>query len=233
MSASSSGRRGLSLRLLRAIREFYREHGGLGKVMGDVCKEAGFAASVCALTRSTGLSLAESVVHAAETSGASSAALVEHATTFFSYSWTGTRLGDMLDAVEGQLERLNGLEYYQDRRLRSLGLEPIETAATKTRSPCTAAASATTKRSGVQETTRIDARGTAEAAADTTAQAGRTQVGEEGVDIHIRCSASGRRKERAVVRATLLAAAESTTTKATEGHRTGRRATWSTYRGIR
>lgn len=29
---------------------------------------------------------------------------------------------------EGQLERLSGLEYYQDRRLRSLGLEPIETA---------------------------------------------------------------------------------------------------------
>lgn len=29
---------------------------------------------------------------------------------------------------EAQLERLNGLEYYQDRRLRSLGLEPIETA---------------------------------------------------------------------------------------------------------
>ena len=105
-----SGRRGLSLRLLRAIREFYREHGGIDKVMGDVCKEAGFAASVCALTRSTGLSLAESVVHAAESSGASSAALVGHATTFFSYSWTGTRLGDMLDAVEGQLERLEAAD---------------------------------------------------------------------------------------------------------------------------
>ena len=105
-----SGRRGLSLRLLRAIREFYREHGGLDKVMGDVCKEAGFAASVCALTRSTGLSLAESVEHAAESSGASSAALVGHATTFFSYSWTGTRLGDMLDAVEGQLERLEAAD---------------------------------------------------------------------------------------------------------------------------
>ena len=55
-----------ALALHYALRTFFRAHGGLDKVMGDVCKEEGYAASVCALTRSTGLSLAESVAHVAE-----------------------------------------------------------------------------------------------------------------------------------------------------------------------
>jgi len=38
--------------------------------------------------------------------GDGTAALVGRATSFFSYSWTGTRLGDMLDAVERALEEL-------------------------------------------------------------------------------------------------------------------------------
>ena len=99
-----SGRRGLSLAALRAIRAFYERHGALQKLMADVCKEAGFAASVCELTASTGLSLAESVVHAA--GGADISMLVDTATTFFSYSWTGTTLGDMLTAIETKLVEL-------------------------------------------------------------------------------------------------------------------------------
>ena len=82
-----SGERGLSLAGLRALRAFYEERGALGKVMGDVCKEPGFDASVCALTRSTGLSLAESLVLTAADQGVDAGALVGHATTFFSYSW--------------------------------------------------------------------------------------------------------------------------------------------------
>ena len=58
--------RGLSLAMLRALRAFYDEHGALEKVMGDVYKEEGFGESVVALTRSTGLSLAESLVHVAK-----------------------------------------------------------------------------------------------------------------------------------------------------------------------
>ena len=102
----SSGRRGLSVVAIRAIRVFYAAHSGLEKFMGDVCKEAGFDASVCALTRSTGLSLAESLVLVAQTSEADPAGLIGEATCFFSYSWTGTRLGDMLTAIERKLVAL-------------------------------------------------------------------------------------------------------------------------------
>ena len=110
----SSGKRGLSLDCLRALRSFYCEHGGLDKVMGDVCKEAGFDASMVALTRSTGLSLAESIVLRA-TGGDDVGALVSRATSFFSYSWTGTRLSDMLDAIErtvAALEAADGRKRY-------------------------------------------------------------------------------------------------------------------------
>ena len=55
-----SGARGVSLAFLRAVRDFYAARGGLGQVMGDICKKG--ETSVCSLTRSTGLSLAESVV---------------------------------------------------------------------------------------------------------------------------------------------------------------------------
>ena len=102
----SSGRRGLSLDFLRGVHTFYQAHGALAKVMGDVCKEKGSSTSVCALTRCTGLSLAESVVLAAEARGVDITALVGEANTFFSYSWMGTQLGDMLHAVERTLARL-------------------------------------------------------------------------------------------------------------------------------
>ena len=101
-----SGERGLSLEALRAVRTFYERRRALGKVMGDVCKKRGFKANVCALTSSTGLSLAESLVHVAGKNGVDVSELVGSATTFFSYSWTGTKLGDMLDAVERALVRL-------------------------------------------------------------------------------------------------------------------------------
>ena len=38
----SSGNRGLTLAALEGIRVFYERHGGLGKTMGDVCKQEGF-----------------------------------------------------------------------------------------------------------------------------------------------------------------------------------------------
>ena len=103
-----SGKRGLSLAALRALRDFYSARGALDKVMGDVCKEAGFEASMCALTRSTGLSLAESLEICAGERDVGG--LVGRATTFFSYSWEGTRLGDMLDAVERTLVGLEAAD---------------------------------------------------------------------------------------------------------------------------
>ena len=105
-----SGQRGLSLDMLRAVGAFYEASGGLGKVMGAVCKEKGYATSVCAITRCTGLSLAESLVIVAGRRGDDARALVGDATTFFSYSWNGTKLGDMLAAVEGKLTTLEAAD---------------------------------------------------------------------------------------------------------------------------
>jgi len=104
----SSGDRGISLACVRALREWYRARGALDKVMGDVCKEEGFGASVVAITRSTGLSLAESLVLTA--GEREMGALVSRATSFFSYSWTGTKLGDMLDAVERTVAKLEAAD---------------------------------------------------------------------------------------------------------------------------
>ena len=105
----NSGHRGLSRKFLAAIRELYGGLGALDKAMADVCKEAGFDNSVCALTRCTGLSLAESIVHVGGGREGIDA-LVGKATTFFSYSWTGTHLDDMLYAVERQLASLEAAD---------------------------------------------------------------------------------------------------------------------------
>ena len=54
----------------------------------------------------TGLSLAESVVLVGDRDGLRTDDLVGPADTFFSYSWTGTALGDVLAAVRRALARL-------------------------------------------------------------------------------------------------------------------------------
>ena len=67
--------------------------------MSDVCKEEGFNASVVSLTRSSGLSLAETLELEGAAAGISTGGIVGEASVFFSYSWTGTRLDDMLGAI--------------------------------------------------------------------------------------------------------------------------------------
>lgn len=107
-----SSQRGVSIVFLRVLRAFYTELGAINKLMGDVCKEEGSTISVCALTRSTGLSLSESVLLKDRRVALP---FIKDATTFFSYSWTDTRLGDMLDAVERKmaaLEREDGRTRY-------------------------------------------------------------------------------------------------------------------------
>ena len=111
----SSGERGVSLVCLRVLRAFYTTHSGLGKQIGDVCNEEGFNASLCTITRCTGLSLAESIVHVATGKGSNASPLVGRANTFFSYGWTGTRLQDMLFALEEkltELETADGVQRY-------------------------------------------------------------------------------------------------------------------------
>ena len=105
-----SGHRGMSRTMLRAIRRFYGKRGALGKLMGNLIKEEGFVWSICALTRSTGLSLIESLALRAEERGEDASALIGLATTFFSYSGEGTPLGDMLAAVERRLAELEAAD---------------------------------------------------------------------------------------------------------------------------
>ena len=105
-----SGRRGITRKMLRAIRRFYHARGALGMLVGDLIKKEGFEWSVCALTRSTGLSLIESLALTAEARGEVADALIGLATTFFSYSWEGTKLGDMLDAIERRLAELEAAD---------------------------------------------------------------------------------------------------------------------------
>ena len=100
-----SGLRGLSRTALYGARDFYAKQGALDKVMQDIVNESGFAFSACELTKSTGLSLAESLVLAAG-EGDGIDELVGEATSFLSYCWQGTTLRDMLDAIEKILAAL-------------------------------------------------------------------------------------------------------------------------------
>ena len=94
-----SGKRGLSLAFLLAFEDFVRENGGDPRAdMSQICKGESNPVSVCFLTASTGLSLAESLAHllggVKESPG-----LIGEATTFFSYSWTGTSLSNVVASI--------------------------------------------------------------------------------------------------------------------------------------
>jgi len=100
-----SGQRGMSRALLFGVRAFYAQRGALDKVVQDIVNEPLFPFSACELTKSTGLSLTETLaLEAGEGEGIEE--LVGEATCFFSYSWTGTTLRDLLAAVERVLAKL-------------------------------------------------------------------------------------------------------------------------------
>ena len=101
----TSGQRGISRIGLAGLRAFFERVGAMDKVMQDVVNEAGFNESACELCKSTGLSLAETLVREAD-GAAGFDGVIGPATSFFSYSWTGTKLRDMLDAIERALATL-------------------------------------------------------------------------------------------------------------------------------
>ena len=101
----TSGQRGISRIGLAGLRAFFERVGAMDKVMQDVVNEAGFNESACELCKSTGLSLAETLVREAD-GAAGFDGVIGPATSFFSYSWTGTKLRDMLDAIERTLATL-------------------------------------------------------------------------------------------------------------------------------
>ena len=101
-----SGARGFSVTFLRAFLRFLRRRGAHELQMAELCKQPGLAVSVCRLTASTGLSLIESCVLLAEAEGVDTSALFGVATSFFSYSWTGTQVDDMAAAAERGVAQL-------------------------------------------------------------------------------------------------------------------------------
>lgn len=131
----SSGQRGLSLLALRGIARFYHAHGLLEEPMTVLCKGGSGkddtidardhgGVCVCEVTRSTGLSLAESLALAMEAEDAEGVEIAElsslpthtpseligQATTFFSYAWTSTTLVDLLTAIGDIDETLRATE---------------------------------------------------------------------------------------------------------------------------
>ena len=75
----------------------------------DIVNERRFKFSACELTKSTGLSLTETLVREAG-EGEGIGELVGEATSFFSYSWTGTKLRDLLAAIERVLAKLEAAD---------------------------------------------------------------------------------------------------------------------------
>ena len=104
-----SGQRGMTRALLLGVKAFFEKRGALDKTMQDIVNEHGFPFSACELTKSTGLSLTETLVWEAG-EGAGIEELVGEATCFFSYSWTGTKLRDLLAAIERVLAKLKAAD---------------------------------------------------------------------------------------------------------------------------
>ena len=59
-----SGQRGMTRAFLFGVKAFFECHGALDKTMQDIVNERGFPISACELTKSTGLSLTETLVGA-------------------------------------------------------------------------------------------------------------------------------------------------------------------------
>ena len=108
-----SGQRGMTRALLFGVKAFFEQHNALDKTMQDVVNQRGFKFSACELTKSTGLSLTETLVREAYREageGEGIEELVGEATCFFSYSWTGTKLRDLLAAIERVLAKLEAAD---------------------------------------------------------------------------------------------------------------------------
>jgi tetratricopeptide (TPR) repeat protein len=97
-----SGRRGVSLLFLKAFMDFTEEKGGdFNAEMEQICRrDFSGKTSVCALTDCSGLSLVESCMYLMRKNPKEYKGLFGTATTFFSYSWTGTSLIDVFESLK-------------------------------------------------------------------------------------------------------------------------------------
>ena len=77
-----SGQRGMTRALLFGVKAFYAQRGALDKTMQDIVNERGFPFSACELTKSTGLSLTETLVREAGEGAGIEELVVERMTEF-------------------------------------------------------------------------------------------------------------------------------------------------------
>jgi len=108
-----SGQRGMTRALLFGVKAFFEQHNAFDKTMQDILNAPGFPCSACELTKSMGPSLTETLVREAYREageGEGIEELVGEATCFFSNSWTGTKLRDLLAAIERVLAKLKAAD---------------------------------------------------------------------------------------------------------------------------
>ena len=99
--------------LLFGVKAFFEQHNAFDKTMQDILNAPGFPCSACELTKSMGPSLTETLVREAYREageGEGIEELVGEATCFFSNSWTGTKLRDLLAAIERVLAKLKAAD---------------------------------------------------------------------------------------------------------------------------
>ena len=77
-----SGQRGMTRAFLFGVKAFFEQHGALDKTMQDIVNEDGFPFSACELTKSTGLSLTETLVREAGEGAGIEELVVERMTEF-------------------------------------------------------------------------------------------------------------------------------------------------------
>ena len=77
-----SGQRGMTRALLFGVKAFFEKHGALDKTMQDIVNEHDFKFSACELTKSTGLSLTETLVREAGEGAGIEELVVERMTEF-------------------------------------------------------------------------------------------------------------------------------------------------------
>jgi len=97
--------RGLSLPVLESLLELYEVRGESNRMLLETCRDLQSPSSICSLTRTTGLSFAETVVLTADREGISCEGLVGKADGYFVYGWLGTSIGDLLRASIRTLRR--------------------------------------------------------------------------------------------------------------------------------
>ena len=117
--------RGVSTAFLRALCRFFAKHGAVQLGLEEVCDHETLPVSICRLTRSTGLSLVETLMLLAQQTGKDVSALFGTATTFVTYAWRETTLADVGAACDRGVAKLRRDEHYRRTTRRYLWIDAL------------------------------------------------------------------------------------------------------------